>query len=138
VIILSGSLVLLARPRLFAIIESSKSVEAILAIMTVHKSIERCFHFHVAQDIARCDEFTKIDVENPGNAPGAIFSYGIFTEQADNPNLNYRIRATRNDPGVADGRPLEPDADNWIDFSYNKDGSVVKNGSGFYAGFNDK
>ncbi len=135
VIIITGVLATLAIPRFTKMIQYSKGMEAIRAISVVRNSIERCVLYPGMQEkFDECDEFDELDIEDPGNAAGSIFDYEIFTIQAGNPNLKYRIRATRNDLGGGGGGCIPPPPEgHWIEFAYNDNGPAVRSGEGFYA-----
>lgn len=89
VIIIIGVLASLALPRLFSTVEFSRSTEALAAIASVRSSMERCYLGD--PDYRNCDTFTDIDIEDPGNSPGAHFTYSISAGAVD----AYSIIATR-------------------------------------------
>lgn len=133
VIIIVGVLASVAMPRMASIVQLSKSVEAIQAIIAIRNSVEQCAHNLAAFDsnvnYNQCNEFRELNIDNPATAPGAIFSYRIRTFGLA--NLKFTIRASRTD-AAAGGCGFRP-ADHWIEYSYLTDGRVLKSGNGYYA-----
>ncbi|MBI5415360.1 MAG: prepilin-type N-terminal cleavage/methylation domain-containing protein [Candidatus Omnitrophica bacterium] len=97
VIIIVGVLASLALPRFFSTVEFSKSSEALTAAGTLRESLERCY-LASAGDYTNCT-LASLDVENPGNSPGARFAYGVGGQSA----TGYVITATRNTSDGGDG-----------------------------------
>ena len=90
VIIIVGVLASLALPRFFSTVEFSRSTEALASISSLRQSVERCFLANGGTYVG-CT-IGSIDLDNPGNSPGAHFSYSI----APNGAVGYTITATRN------------------------------------------
>ncbi len=89
VIIIVGILASLALPRLFSLVEFSKSAEALEALSAIRLSVERAY-------MARSGTYvgistTNIDIDDAGAAPGARFGYTISGTSA----VGYTITATR-------------------------------------------
>lgn len=97
VIIIVGVLASLALPRFFATVEFSKSAEALNSMSVLRQSIERCY-LASAGTYVGC-ALTNIDIENPGNSPGARFVYAISAASA----TGFTITATRNAVDGGDG-----------------------------------
>ena len=97
VIIIVGVLASLALPRFFAIIEYSRSTEALTAIGVVRQSIERCY-LQLDGTYTGCNDFTDLDIEDPAGFPNAHFGYALSGQSI----TGYIITATRNtvDGGV--------------------------------------
>ena len=96
VIIIVGVLASLALPRFFSTVEFSRSTEALASMSTLRGSIERCY---LAQggNYSGCT-IGVIDVANPGNSPGANFTYAITAVSSA-----YTIQAQRNNTNGGDG-----------------------------------
>ncbi len=97
VIIIVGVLASLALPRFFSVIVFSRSAEARVSIGAIRQGMERCYLMN--GDIQRClkaDMWAGLGIDNPGNSPGAHFSYTFgFIGKED-----FYIQAMRN---VRDG-----------------------------------
>lgn len=91
VIIIIGVLASLALPRFFKTIEYSRSAEALQSISTIRQSLERCI-LQSPGTLSNCNTIAKLDVEDPGTASSAHFSYTITAPTATN---TYAITATR-------------------------------------------
>ena len=90
VIIIVGVLASLALPRFFSTVEFSKSSEALTSLGTLRESMERCY-LAAGGSYATCT-IANLDLEDPGNSPGARFAYalsGVATA------TNFTIVATR-------------------------------------------
>ncbi|MBP9854456.1 MAG: prepilin-type N-terminal cleavage/methylation domain-containing protein [Candidatus Omnitrophica bacterium] len=74
VIVIVGVLGSLALPRYFAQAEFSRSAEAMISIKNIRESIQRC-RINYPSDVSRCANFDDLDIEDPGAAPDANFSY---------------------------------------------------------------
>ena len=92
VIIILGVLAGLALPRLFSNVEFSRSAEALNSISILRQSIQRCALMR-SDDYTNCDDFVNLDVDDPGTAPGAHFTYAITIQ--DNIAGYYTIQADR-------------------------------------------
>jgi prepilin-type N-terminal cleavage/methylation domain-containing protein len=90
VIIIVGILATLAMPKYFSTVEYSRSVEAMISLSAIRQSMERCYL--QTRTYVGCDDFTRLDLEDPGLSPGAHFSYTIANPTA----IGYDIIATRN------------------------------------------
>jgi type IV pilus assembly protein PilE len=121
VIIIVGVLASLALPRFFATVEFSKSTEALTSMAVLRQSVERCY-LATAGTYVGCT-VTNIDVEDPGNSPGARFTYSITGQSA----TGYVITATRNTVDGGGGTA------NWINLTQSTAG-VVRAGSGAFIG----
>ncbi|MBI5415361.1 MAG: prepilin-type N-terminal cleavage/methylation domain-containing protein [Candidatus Omnitrophica bacterium] len=97
VIIIIGVLASLALPRFFTTVEFSKSMEALMSMGTLRGSMERCY-MASSGSYTTCT-LANLDMENPGNSPGARFTYAVSGQSA----TGYVITATRNtlDGGTA-------------------------------------
>lgn len=109
VIIIIGVLTSLALPRLFTTIEYSRSTEAIAAFSSIRASLERCKLRTGSYSTENCGpnglSFARLDIENPGLAPNAHFSY-LLTLAPDGGGSeinNYYIQASRNTLDGGDG-----------------------------------
>lgn len=96
VIIIVGVLASLALPRFFSTVEFSRSTEALTSLSSVRQSVERC-------GLAQNQSYTgcvlgAIDIDNPGNSPGAHFTYQVTAGAAA-----YTIVAQRNTRNGGDG-----------------------------------
>ena len=91
VVIIVGVLASLALPRLFASVDFSRSTEALNSMIPIRKALEECYMLN-NQDYQPCDDFAVLTVEDPGNSPGASFSYAITSPAAD----TYSVVATLN------------------------------------------
>ena len=91
VIIIVGVLASLALPRFFSTVEYSRSTEALASMGAVRQSLERCY-LQSSGDYTNCTAYANLDIEDPGNSPGAHFTYAIPSASA----TAYVIRATRN------------------------------------------
>ena len=87
VIIIIGVLASLALPRFFSTVEYSKSSEAMSAFVSLHSSLDR---FYAARNTYTGVTMALLDVENPGNVPGAHFSYAVASGASA-----YTVTATR-------------------------------------------
>ena len=121
VIIIVGVLASLALPRFFATVEFSKSTEALTSMAVLRQSVERCY-LATAGTYVGCT-VTNIDVEDPGNSPGARFTYSLTGQSA----TGYVITATRNTVDGGGGTA------NWINLTQSTAG-VVRAGSGAFIG----
>ena len=93
VIIIVGVLASLALPRFFSTVEYSRSTEALASIGAVRQSLERCY-LQRSGDYTNCANFGNLDIEDPGNSPGAHFTYSFPAGAAS--VTAYAIKATRN------------------------------------------
>lgn len=116
VIIIVGVLSSLALPRFFKTVEFSKSSEALNNLGVVRQAIERCY-LSKSGTYVGCD-MTNIDVEDPGAAPGSLFSYAVSGQAV----TGYTITATR-----------VGDAASWIRITQTGTG-VTRLGSGKFVG----
>jgi prepilin-type N-terminal cleavage/methylation domain-containing protein len=133
VMVVVGSLMTLAIPRLGAMVEISKSAEAIKGISLAHQSIERCFLWGSPSRYQECDEFDELDIDDPGNSPGSIFDYETKDWIWNDPNITYTIKATRNDiVGGGGGCRADVGDEHWIEITYSSNARIVKRGGGFY------
>lgn len=114
VIVIIGVLAALALTRLTPLIETSKGSEAVNAFTMVRGALERCNSENGGTYLG-CG-FLTMDVQDPGVAAGAHFTYGLTLGAT-----TYRITATRtsrDDPGTFAGRTI------WID----NDGALISIG----------
>ena len=98
VIIIVSLLAMLAMPRLFSMIETSRSTEAFASLGSVRRSMERCY-VQEDESFASCITFGQLDITNPNSSPGSQFVYTI----ADIGGGTYTITATRNTLNGGDG-----------------------------------
>jgi len=89
VVIIVGVLAALALPRLFGTIEYSRSTEAFAALSAVRSAMERCYL--EPQSFTGCTDFDDLDIPDPGDSPGAHFTYSIEDQTAS----VYTIEARR-------------------------------------------
>ena len=125
VIIIVGVLASLALPRFFATVEFSKSPEALTALSVLRGSMERCYLASggTYNPASGACSVTNIDVEDPGNSPGARFTYAVSGQSA----TGYVITAARNTVDGGGG------AANWISITQSTAG-VARAGSGAFIG----
>jgi len=98
VIIIIAVLASLAMPKLFRVIEFSRSAEAVNTLSVIRKSIIRCFVFK--KDVRLCQSFNSLDVSDPSSTLDTTshFDYSVR-------GLNmaeFRITATRNNLHAGD------------------------------------
>ena len=74
VIVIVGVLGSLALPRYFAQAEFSRSTEAFIAIKNIRESIQRC-RINYPSDDTHCIDFSDLDIDDPGAALDANFTY---------------------------------------------------------------
>ena len=110
VIIIIGVLTSLALPKMFMMVEGARAAEAVAAIGTIRAAMERCFLMNNGS-YSNCylNKFYKgentLDIEDPGNSPGAHFSYLAYQAIVGAAPLpNYYILATRNTVDGGDGK----------------------------------
>ena len=89
VVIIVGVLASLALPRLFSTVEFSKSSEAMASFSSIRGSLDRCHLRKGTYD--SCNDFTKLDIDDPEDITGAHFTYTIGSTSA----TEYQITATR-------------------------------------------
>ncbi|MBI3618394.1 MAG: hypothetical protein HY210_09355, partial [Candidatus Omnitrophica bacterium] len=91
----------LALPRFFATVEFSKSTEALNALGVLRGAMERCYLASggTYNPASGACSTTNIDVEDPGTAPGARFTYAASGQTA----TGYTLLATRNAVDGGDG-----------------------------------
>lgn len=97
VIIIVGVLASLALPRFFSTVEFSRSTEALTSITAVRQAMERCY-LQRNGTYVNC-ALANLDIENPGSAPNAHFTYAIAGQSA----TGYVITSTRNAVDGGDG-----------------------------------
>lgn len=127
VIIVIGVLASVAMPRLFSLVEYSRSTEAFITIRHISESMERCYLITGNYDL--CDfnspgnDPNNLDIDDPGLQPGAHFTYKV--NQMGNP-FKYRVTATRNatDNGTAGDT---------IVYRYRTTGVLDRSGTGAFA-----
>ncbi len=75
VIIVVGVLASLAIPRMLKLQEGVLAAEAMSNMSAIHKLVQSC----AAQfnDYSKCDKFSQINMEYPGNDPNSHFDYAI-------------------------------------------------------------
>jgi len=97
VIIIIGILASLALPRIFDTIGFSEAAEAFNNLGVIRKSVERCslMRSNVYTD---CDNFTNIDIGDPGTEAGTHFT--DYTISITNAAGNYNIKADRDGGGT--------------------------------------
>jgi type IV pilus assembly protein PilE len=96
VIIIVGVLASLALPRFFSTVEYSRGTEAMTGLSVSRQSIERCYLMR--SNYTGCNNYTLLDVNDPGTSPNAHFSYAVSTAAT-----TYTIVATRNTLDGGDG-----------------------------------
>lgn len=119
VIIIIGVLASLALPRFFSTVEYSKGAEAMVSISAIRQSVERCYLMRNA--FTNCNAFTAMDIEDPGLAPNAHFTYTFVP--APGPN-SYTITATRNSRDGGTGGTII------LRYNDGGSGSVTRTGTG--------
>ena len=97
VIIIVGVLASLALPRFFSTVEFSRSTEALTSITAVRQAMERCY-LQRNGTYVNC-ALVNLDIENPGTAPNAHFTYSLAGQSA----TGYVITSTRNAIDGGDG-----------------------------------
>jgi prepilin-type N-terminal cleavage/methylation domain-containing protein len=100
VIIIVGVLASLALPRLFTMVEFSRSTEGLNTLSALRQSVERCGKIAGAgavSNFATC-QLANLDIGNPGTAINSHFAYTVGAGAN-----TYTITATRNtlDGGTA-------------------------------------
>ena len=116
VIIIVGVLASLALPRFFKTVEFSKSAEALNALGVVRQAMERCYL--QASSYSTCN-MTSIDVEDPTNTPGSLFTYYTSNQSP----TGYSLRAAFKTDSTA----------SWISLVQSTTG-VTRAGSGKFVG----
>ena len=116
VIIIVGVLASLALPRFFKTVEFSKSAEALNALGVVRQAMERCYL--QASSYSTCN-MTSIDVEDPTNTPGSLFTYYTSNQSP----TGYSLRAAFKTDATA----------SWISLVQSATG-VTRAGSGKFVG----
>ena len=92
VIIIVGVLASVALPRFWSVIQYAYAVEGLSMLGVIRKAIIRCGL--VTNNITGCNNFAKMDIQDPGTAFGTHFSYIInITNPA---TKEFIITATRN------------------------------------------
>lgn len=101
-IIIVGVLASLALPRLFSMIEYSRSAEAFVSIASIRSSMERCFLQNNASYIGCGDGgFDELDIDNPRLSPNAHFDY-VITRTAGDVYIIQAIRLNRDGGNAGD------------------------------------
>ena len=90
VIIIVGVLASLALPRFFSTVEYSRSTEAMNALGIIRESVFQCGI--VSNNVVGCDNFSALEIDDPGLVPGSHFSYAIAVTGAN----AFTVTATRN------------------------------------------
>jgi prepilin-type N-terminal cleavage/methylation domain-containing protein len=130
VIIIVGVLAAVALPSLFRNIERARAAEAIATIGIIKRNIDGCviMRNNAPLDYTGCDTWDAIGMKDPSQNAGnngALFNYTITVGGG----LGFMITATRTTVltgGSATGS---------INFDYRNDGSLLRNGSSDYAGY---
>jgi prepilin-type N-terminal cleavage/methylation domain-containing protein len=130
VIIIVGVLAGVALPSLFRNIERARAAEAVNTIGIIKRNMEGCVlaRSNAPLDYTGCDTWNAIGMADPSQNAGntaALFNYTITV--GGGPGV--MITATRTTVvtgGSATGS---------INFDYRNDGSLLRNGSGDYAGY---
>jgi len=125
VVIIVGVLASLALPRFFAMVEYSRTAEALNVITSLRGAIERC---ELQKGIANCTHanWANLSMNDPGNSPNAHWDYTIDDVAVG----TYTILCTRNsvdDSGGYDGNTIEVEVDATAM-------TITRTGSGPYAG----
>jgi len=118
VIVVLLALLLLAMPKMFSMIEYTRSNEAMQTIASIRKALNKC-HMLNGQTYVGCD-IDELILEDPNSQPDVNFSYTIFGQS----NNGYTIEATRltNDGG-----------DGISTITYLNDGTdIFKSGTGVF------
>lgn len=126
VIIIIGVLASLALPRMFAMTENAKSVEALNAFKTIRGGMDMCYMMNnnlYDGPTSDCNTWAVIGVNDPGLEPGAHFTYTVPTVAAQ----TFSVRATSTS-NVA----------NQITYTFNRaaNPAVVIRGAGAFATIN--
>ncbi len=126
VMIILSVIMSIAVVKLFSLVEFSRSTEAITAIDTIRKSVERCYLWKADYDECWLNTPGKpqdnLDIEDPGNTPGSHFTYKKMN--VGNPR-KYRIEARRNTLNGGNNG-------DFIRYDYFHDGKVKRSGSGAF------
>ena len=128
VIIIIGVLASLALPKLFAMVEKSKSTEALAAMGSIRSALERCA-LAKGNSYVGCDLWTELDMADPTTQPGSHFDYTFPAAPVAWTATTYSILATRNaSDGGASLVPIPT-----ITVYYDATGAH-KTGTGIYQG----
>jgi len=135
VVIIIGVLASLALPRMFSMVEYSRSAEAWANIATIRTAMERCY-LNNDGDVwglaccLNCDGITKgLDIQDPTDSPGSHFGYiGMYDYEDHNPPTGLLILSyKRGEDGDWDG---DHGLGLWVDFG---ESSITKFGKGYYT-----
>jgi prepilin-type N-terminal cleavage/methylation domain-containing protein len=127
VIIIIGVLASLALPRLFSVIEFSKSAEALAAIATIRSSVERCYLMNNGSySDCRAGSTTDndwsnstLDIPDPSLAANAQFVYAVLPVDV---KKGFAIRAV-----------LKTDMNSWIFYEvWSTDNIIRRSGNGVF------
>lgn len=133
VIIIISVLTSLALPKLFSVIEYSRSAEALSNIATIRSAVERCYLMGNGT-YAECfpfepppvvNDWDKLGIENPGSAPNSHFEYMVHGQAVS----GYIIRACRN---TNESSLTDPDQHCILYWHIINGGSPCYQGSGIY------
>ena len=94
VVIIVGALAALALPKVFKVIEQSRSAEALAALSIVRHGMEMCYA--MTNDYSRCGgilDFSKMYIEDPLGAPGSHF---VWANNGYGPPGSYSFTMMRN------------------------------------------
>lgn len=120
VIILTGILASMALPRMFSMVEFSRSNEALQSFSAMRSAMERCY-FMKNGTFSGC-VISALDIDDPGTSANAHFSYTISGQSA----TGFVITATRGTLNGGDGSSV-------LQLTQSA-ASVTRSGSGVFAG----
>ena len=143
VIIIVGVLASLALPKFFAMIEESRSVEALSNISAIRQAMERCYVMATSSGVdgANCTlhgdgaaipydiTLNTLDLDSPENSPNAHFKYFAYYGGPAGNRQNLLISAQRNTVDGGNGT-------SGITF-YMCLGYYSRKGSGVYKGLSE-
>jgi len=96
VILIVAVLAGLALPRFFRTVEYSRGMEALTNLGSIRQAMQRCYLFD--NSYVNCT-LSDLDIEDPGTAPNALFSYAVSGQTAS----AFLITANRNTAQNGDG-----------------------------------
>ena len=97
VIIIIGVLASLALPRLFSVVEYSRSSEAMVAFTSIRASMERCYLMNNGS-YSSCN-MDALDIPDPTSSPNSHFEYSVFPNDPVDGGYSILIRRNTRDGG---------------------------------------
>jgi len=98
VVIIIGILVAIALPQYTTTLEKSKSAEAVTNVGSLKAAVDRYWYQNNETDPTNTD-INKLDVDNPNNVVGKLYTYSISANTSSAATRTYTILATRSSGG---------------------------------------